>query len=99
VSPRPAQARVNASEINRHGSVATEAFQPTSSADSGLERDGIARLLTADDLAARWSVTVKQVYRLAREGDLPAVKVGRYYRFRLSSVQDWEARQEGVSHA
>ncbi|MDP2712434.1 MAG: helix-turn-helix domain-containing protein [Solirubrobacteraceae bacterium] len=99
MSSRPAQARVNASEINGHGSVASRAIQPVSSAGSGLERDGLTRLLTADDLAARWSVTVKQVYRLAREGDLPAVKVGRYYRFRLSSVQDWEARQEGASHA
>ena len=96
---RPAQARLRASEINGHGSVASEASRPARAADSGLQRDGITRLLTAEDLAVRWSVTVKQVYRLAREGDLPAIKVGRYYRFRLSAIEEWEARQEARSHA
>jgi predicted DNA-binding transcriptional regulator AlpA len=36
-----------------------------------------ARLLTADELAAVWQVPRAQVYRLAREGRLPAVRIGR----------------------
>lgn len=49
------------------------------------------RLLTAEDVAARWQVAKAQVYRQAREGRLPSVKIGRYYRFRLSAIEDFEA--------
>src|SRR4051794_26367091 len=35
------------------------------------------RLLTADDLAERWRVPKTHVYRLAREGRIPVVKLGR----------------------
>lgn len=47
-------------------------------------------LLTADQLAARWQVPKSQVYRLAREGHIPTVKIGRYYRFKLSAVEAFE---------
>ena len=47
-------------------------------------------LLTAEDLAVRWQVPVAQVYRLARDGRVPAVRLGRYYRFRLEAVQTFE---------
>jgi DNA-binding Xre family transcriptional regulator len=36
----------------------------------------IDRLLTADELAARWQVPKAQVYRLSREGRLPTVRIG-----------------------
>jgi excisionase family DNA binding protein len=48
-------------------------------------------------LAARWTVSKAHVYRLAREGAFPSVKIGRYYRFRLSTVEAWEASQEAAS--
>jgi len=51
------------------------------------------RLLTADDLAERWQVRKAQVYRLAREGRVPAVLIGRYYRFRLDAIERWESQQ------
>jgi excisionase family DNA binding protein len=54
-------------------------------------------LLTADDLAVRWSVSKDHVYRLAREGRIPTVAIGRYYRFREASIETWELAQEGVS--
>jgi excisionase family DNA binding protein len=54
-----------------------------------------AYLLTADDLAARWQVSKHHVYRLAREGRIPCVQIGRYYRFRLAAIEAWEAEQEG----
>ena len=43
-------------------------------------------LMTADDLAERWQVPRSQVYRLAREGRVPAVWIGRYVRFRPAEV-------------
>lgn len=48
------------------------------------------RLLTADELAERWQVPTAQVYRLARDGRLPAVAIGRYRRFTLAVVESWE---------
>jgi excisionase family DNA binding protein len=48
------------------------------------------RLLTPDALAERWQVNKAHVYRLTREGRLPTVKIGRYYRYRLAAVETWE---------
>jgi excisionase family DNA binding protein len=49
-------------------------------------------LLTADQLAARWQVPKSQVYRLARDGLIPTVRIGRYYRFKVSAVEAFEDR-------
>lgn len=48
------------------------------------------QLLTADQLAERWQVPKSHVYRLAREGKLPVVSLGRYKRFRLAAVEGFE---------
>jgi excisionase family DNA binding protein len=55
-------------------------------------------LLTAGDLAARWGVRSQHVYMLAREGDLPHMRVGRYVRFREQSVAAWLDEQEVKSN-
>jgi excisionase family DNA binding protein len=52
------------------------------------------RLLTADELAERWQVTKAWVYHAARTGQIPTVKLGRYYRFRASSIEAFEQRVE-----
>lgn len=49
------------------------------------------RLLTPVELADRWGVPKSQVYRLAREGRVPAVWIGRYVRFRPAEVEAFEA--------
>jgi len=49
-----------------------------------------SKLLTADALAERWCVKPSQVYRLSRGGHLPVVKLGRYYRYRLDQVEEFE---------
>jgi excisionase family DNA binding protein len=49
-----------------------------------------SQLLTADQLADRWQVPRSHVYRLTREGVIPAVKLGRYYRYRLDAIERWE---------
>lgn len=48
------------------------------------------RLLTAAEVAARWQVPKAQVYRLTRDGKLQAVKIGRYYRYRLAAIEAFE---------
>jgi excisionase family DNA binding protein len=49
------------------------------------------RLLRPEEVGERWAVPVSQVVRLAREGRIPgAVKIGRYWRFRLSALESFE---------
>ncbi len=50
-----------------------------------------ARLLTAEEVAARWQVKAAHVYRLARENRVPVVRLGRYYRFRLQALEQFES--------
>jgi excisionase family DNA binding protein len=52
------------------------------------------RLLTADELADRWQVPKTHVYRLTREGTIPTVRLGRYYRYRLVAIEQWEGQSE-----
>ncbi len=48
------------------------------------------QLLTAEQLAARWQVPKSHVYRLAREGWIPTVELGRYRRWRLDAIEAYE---------
>jgi excisionase family DNA binding protein len=48
------------------------------------------RLLTAGELAERWQVPRSQIYRLAREGRVPIVRVGRYVRFHQPTIEAFE---------
>ena len=47
-------------------------------------------ILTAEELAEREKVPVSQIYRLARSGMLPSIRLGRYVRFRLADVEAFE---------
>ena len=49
-----------------------------------------AQLLTAEQLADRWQVPKSQVYRLTREGKIPAVHLGKYYRYREDQIELFE---------
>jgi excisionase family DNA binding protein len=48
------------------------------------------QLLTAEQLAKRWQVPKSHVYRLAREGKVPTVELGRYRRWRLDAIEQYE---------
>ena len=48
------------------------------------------QLMTAEQLAARWQVATSHVYRLTREGQIPSVKLGRYYRYRPAAIEAFE---------
>jgi excisionase family DNA binding protein len=56
-----------------------------------------ARLMTAEQLADRWQVKPSHVYRLTREGRIPAVKLGRYYRYRVDAIETYERASESDS--
>ena len=68
--------------------------------DSGAHTsNGVSadRLLTADDLAARWQVPKSWVYAQTRAGAVPTVRLGRYYRYRLDVIEAFE-RAGGGGH-
>jgi excisionase family DNA binding protein len=48
------------------------------------------QLLTAEQLAARWQVPKAHVYALTRRGEIPTVKLGKYYRYRLDAIESFE---------
>jgi excisionase family DNA binding protein len=50
----------------------------------------MTQLLTAQQLAERWQGSLDQVYRLTREGEIPALKLGRLYRYKLEAIERFE---------
>ena len=59
--------------------------------DSGVSRSGMAgQLLTADQLAERWQIAKSHVYALTRDGAIPTVKLGRYYRYHPAAIEEFE---------
>jgi excisionase family DNA binding protein len=46
-------------------------------------------LLSDAQVGEMLSLHPKTVQRLARTGELPAIRVGRYWRFRASSLNEW----------
>ena len=55
---------------------------------------GAEELLDAAGVAAWLGVTTAWVYAETRAGRLPHIPVGRYYRYRPSSIEDWLKEQE-----
>jgi excisionase family DNA binding protein len=52
------------------------------------------RLLTPEDVADLLSVDREWVYRRARSGYLPAIKIGKFWRFRESAIRRFLADSE-----
>jgi excisionase family DNA binding protein len=49
--------------------------------------------LTTDEVLVYLKVTPRTIYRLIRTGELPALRVGRQWRFRRPDLDAWLARQ------
>jgi excisionase family DNA binding protein len=52
------------------------------------------RLLTAEQVADLLGVPKGWVYKASREGSIPTVTLGRYYRYRPAAIQAWLAQRE-----
>lgn len=52
--------------------------------------------LTVEEVARRFGVNVTTVYRLAKQGRLPAFKVGNQWRFSEVRLGEWVADRERV---
>jgi excisionase family DNA binding protein len=55
------------------------------------------RLLTADEVAVLLSVTTAWVYDQTRRRLMPHVRLGRYVRYRRSTIDAWLASLEASS--
>jgi len=54
----------------------------------------LPRFLKTEEVLDCLKVTPRTVYRLIRTGDLPAVRVGRQWRFRRADLEKWLAARE-----
>jgi len=52
----------------------------------------MAQLMTVEEVAGYLRVTEKTIYRLLRQGKIPATKVGQQWRFNRSLVDEWLKR-------
>jgi excisionase family DNA binding protein len=57
----------------------------------------MTQLMTAEQLAERWQVSVEQVYALSRKGDIPALRLGRYYRYKLEAIERFENGEDSTA--
>jgi excisionase family DNA binding protein len=53
--------------------------------------------LTTEEVLGYLRVTPRTIYRLIRSGELPAVRIGRQWRFRRTDLDDWLDRQRAVT--
>jgi excisionase family DNA binding protein len=56
--------------------------------------NGQDQILTVEQLAEMLIVPPYTVRQWAREGRLPALRLGKYWRFRESSIREWLADEE-----
>lgn len=50
--------------------------------------------LTTEEVLGYLKITPRTIYRLIRTGELPAVRIGRQWRFRREDLDAWVQRQQ-----
>jgi excisionase family DNA binding protein len=50
-------------------------------------------IMTVHDIAIYLRLSEAKVYKLAKEGQLPALRVGKSWRFRKDLIDDWIRRE------
>lgn len=56
---------------------------------SGNDRAGMSEILTIDEVAEYLRLTPQTIYKWAQEKRIPAVKLGKEWRFRRSVIDKW----------
>jgi excisionase family DNA binding protein len=56
---------------------------------SAVDESRLGPLLTPEDVAELLQVDRETIYRMARRGELPAIKVARHWRFRAARIERW----------
>jgi excisionase family DNA binding protein len=57
----------------------------------------LTAFLTTEEVLDCLNVNSRTIYRLIRSGELPAVRIGRQWRFRRTDLDAWLARQQRAS--
>ena len=58
-------------------------------AEDRLPREGLGAFMTVEDVAEMLRINKSTVYRMAKAGRIPATRVGRQWRFRLSALEEF----------
>lgn len=69
-------------EVNRH-------CETLMIHDPGTE---LQAFLTTEEVLGYLKTTPRTIYRLIRSGELPAVRIGRQWRFRRADLDQWVER-------
>ncbi len=59
------------------------------------------KVLTVDEVASLLKLTRVTIYRMAKAGDIPSLKVGKVWRFPEAEIEAWlmeKIRVKGTSH-
>jgi excisionase family DNA binding protein len=62
--------------------------------DSAREMEAF---LTTEEVLSYLRITPRTIYRLIRSGELPAVRIGRQWRFRRPDLDHWLERKRSFS--
>ena len=57
---------------------------------------GFEPILTAEEAAIHLRIHVKTLQKLARERRVPGIRLGKYWRFHLSSLDQWVRAQQNL---
>jgi excisionase family DNA binding protein len=66
--------------------------------DNGDKAD-LQAFLTTEEVLSYLKTTPRTIYRLIRDGELPAVRIGRQWRFKKTDLEEWVERQGTFSSA
>jgi excisionase family DNA binding protein len=55
--------------------------------------------LTTEEVLVYLNITPRTIYRLIRNGELPAVRIGRQWRFRRTDLDAWIERQRAFAQS
>ncbi len=64
---------------------------------SNNESQEMEAFLTTEEVLSYLKITPRTIYRLIRTGELPAVRIGRQWRFRRADLDRWLERQRAFS--
>lgn len=75
----------------------TKSLQECSGTTDVLKFDGkTLHLLTPEQVSELFNLKVRQVLELARQGRIPAIKVGRLWRFPEDSLKAWIEKSQAT---
>ena len=54
-----------------------------------MPENGPGAILTVDEISDYLKIPRSTIYKLVREGKIPAQKIGRHWRFRKEAIDRW----------